>query len=83
MDCKDFAPSALVRHADNDLAVEAAGASQGFVDRLGPVGRRDHHQIGARLKPVHQRQQLRHQPLFGLPVNLVAFGGNRIDFVDE
>ena len=35
------------------------------------------------MQPVHQRQQLRNDALFGLARNLAAFGRDRIDLVDE
>ena len=66
VDAEDLAPAALVGHADHDLAVEAAGAAQRLVDRLGPVGGGDDDEILARLEPVEQGQQLRDQPLLGL-----------------
>ena len=66
VDAEDFAPAILVGHADDDLAVEAAGAAQRLVDRFGPVGRGDDDEVLPRLDPVHQRQQLRDQALLGL-----------------
>ncbi len=79
-----LAPPALVGHADDDLAVEPAGPAQRLIDRLGPVGRGDHHQIGARLHPVHQRQELRDQPLLrSARTHLTALGRDRVDLVDE
>ena len=35
------------------------------------------------VQPVHQRQQLRDQPLFRLAVDMAALGRDRIDLVDE
>ena len=83
VDAEDLAPPALVGHADHDLAVEAAGPAQRLVDRLGPVGRGDDDEVGARLQPVHQRQQLRDEALLGLARHLAALGRDRIDLVDE
>jgi len=79
----DLAPTGLVGHADHDLAVEPAGAAKRLVDRLGAVGSGDDDQILARLDPVHQCQQLCHQPFFGLAADLPALGGDRVDLVDE
>ena len=56
---QNLAPSGLIRHPDDDLAVEPARPTQRFVDRFGPIGRSDYDEILARLDPVHQRQQLR------------------------
>ena len=77
VDAEDLAPAALVGHADDDLAVEAAGPAQRLVERLGPVGGGDDHQILPRLEPVHQRQQLGDQPLLGLAGDLAALGRDR------
>ena len=83
MDAEDFATAALVGHADDDLAVEAAGTAQRLVDRLGPVGGGDDDQILARLQPVHQGEELGDQALFRLAADLPALGGDRIQLVDE
>ena len=83
MDAEDFAAALLVGHTDHDFAVETARAAQCLVDRVGAIGRCDHHQVRARFEPVHQRQQLRHEALFGFARHAVALGGDRIDFVDE
>jgi hypothetical protein len=80
---QDFAPAALVGDADDDLAVEPSRSAERFVEGFGAVGRRDHHQILARLDPVHQRQQLGDQPFLGLALHLAALGGDRVDLVDE
>ena len=66
VDAEDLAAAAFVGHADHDLAVEAAGAAQRLVDRLGPVGRGDDDEILARLQPVEQAQQLGDEALLGL-----------------
>ena len=73
----------LVRNADHDLAVEAAGAAKRLVDRLGAVGGGDDDEVLARLQAVEQRQQLRDQPFLGLAGDLAALGRDRIDLVDE
>jgi hypothetical protein len=83
VDGEDLAPAALVGDADDDLAVEAAGAPQRLVDRLRPVGGGDDDEVLARLQPVEQAQQLRDQPLLGLALDLAALGRDRIDLVDE
>ena len=83
VDAEDLAAAGLVGHADDDLAVEAAGAPQRLVDRLGPVGRGDDDRVLPRLDAVEQGQQLRDQPLLGLAGDLAALGRDRIDLVDE
>ena len=54
-----------------------------LVDGVGAVGRRDHHEIGARLKPVHQREQLGYEALFRLARHAIALGSDRINLIDE
>src|SRR5690606_27682277 len=66
VDAQDLAPPALVGNADDDLAVEAAGAAQRLVDRVGAIGGGDDDDVGAGVQPVHQRQQLGDQALLGL-----------------
>ena len=80
---EDLAPPGLVGHADDDLAVEPAGAAQRLVERFGPVGGGDDDEVLPRFDPVHQRQQLRDQPFLGLAADLAALGRDRVDLVDE
>ena len=83
VDAEDFAPPVLVRHADHDLAIEAARTAQRFVDGVGAVGGGDHDHVGARFQAIHQGQQLGDEALFRLARHAVALGSNRIDLVDE
>ena len=83
MDGEDLAAAALVGDADDDLAVEAAGAAQRLVERLGAVGGGDDDEVLARLEPVEQGQQLGDEALLGLALDLAALGRDRIDLVDE
>ena len=83
VDAQNFAPPAFIRHADHDFTVEPAGPPQRLVQRVRPVGGGDHHDVGARVEPVHQRQQLRDQPLFRLARRAGALGRDRIDLVHE
>lgn len=76
VDAQDLAPAALVGHADDDLAVEAAGAAQRLVDRLRPIGGGDDDDVGALLQPVHQREELGDQPFLRLALHLTALGRN-------
>ena len=43
---------------DGDLAVEAAGAQQGGIEDVGPVGGRDHDDVVLGLEAVHLDEQL-------------------------
>ena len=47
VDAQDFAPAGLVGNADDDLAVEPAGAAKRLVDRFRAVGRGDDHRDSA------------------------------------
>src|SRR5258705_246760 len=78
VDSENLAPPAFVGDADHDLAVEAAGAAQRLVDRLGPVGGGDDDEILARLQAVHQAQQLRDEAFLGLALDLAALGRDRV-----
>jgi len=51
---EDLAAALLVRHADDDLAVEAARPAKRFVDSLGAIGGGDDDEILPGLDPVHQ-----------------------------
>ena len=50
--CEDLHAADLVRPIDQHLAVEAAGAQQRRIEDLGPVGRRQQDQAGARIEAV-------------------------------
>src|SRR3546814_17995087 len=45
-------------------ALPISGPTQRLVDRIGAIGRRDDDEVGARLQPVHQRQELRDEAFF-------------------
>ena len=83
VDAENLAAALLVGNADDDLAVEAAGAAKRLVDRFGPIGGGDDDQILPRLQPVQQAQQLGDEALFRLAGDLAALGSDRIDLVDE
>ena len=83
VDTEDLEAPVLVRHADVDLAVEAAKAAERRVDSVRPVRRADHDDGRALLEAVHERQQLRDDAALDLAVRLVALRRNRVDFVDE
>jgi hypothetical protein len=72
-----------VRHADVDLAIEAAEAAQRGVHRVGPIGRADYDGLRAPLEAVHEGQQLRDDALLHLAVRLLTLGGDGVDLIDE
>ena len=57
-DGKDLSAPRRVGAGDGDLDLEAAGAEEGGVDELWPVGEPDHKDVVQRLDAVHLRQQL-------------------------
>ena len=83
MDGKDLAPPALIRNADDNLAVKAAWTAQSLVNRIGTIGGCDDDQIAARFEAIHQSEELCDQPLFRFARHLVTLGRNRIDFIDK
>ena len=49
-----------------------------LVERFGTIGRGDDHGVLARLDPVHQREQLGDEPLFGFLVQFLAEDSERL-----
>ena len=72
VDGEDLAPRLRIRHADLNLAIEPSGPPQRRVDRVGEVGRADDDHLPPRLESVHQRQQLRHDALLDLALQMLA-----------
>ena len=58
VDAQDLLAAGPVGAVDDDLAVEAAGAQQGRVEDVGPVGGRDQDDVVLRLEPVHLDEEL-------------------------
>ena len=58
VDLEDLRAALAVRAVDGDLAVEAAGAQQGGIEDVGPVGGRDHDDVVLGLEAVHLDQEL-------------------------
>ena len=83
MNAEDLSSAFVVGHANDDLAVEATWAAERLVDRFRPVGGRDDDEVLARLKPVHQAQQLGDDALFRFAGDLATLGRDGIDLVDE
>ena len=70
----------------DDLAVEAAGAQQGGVEDVGPVGGRHHHDALGGLEAVHLGEHLveRLLPLVVAAAEAgAALAADRVDLVDE
>ncbi len=68
------------------MAVEAAGAEQGLVEDLGPVGRRHDDHALARVEAVHLRQKLVQgllPLLMGARHAHAARAADRVELVDE
>src|SRR5690606_28854418 len=83
VDREDFAPAVLVRHADDDLPVEAARPAERLVDRVDPVRRADDDDVLPRLQAVHQGEELRDDPSLDLARDLFALRRDRVELVDE
>ena len=86
MDLEDPFAADHVRIRHDDLTVEAAGAQQGRVEHVGPVGRGDEDDPLVGLEPVHLDEQLV-QRLLTLVVAAAearaAMPADGIDLVDE
>ena len=86
VDAQDFLASAHVGRRDHDPPVETAGAQQGRVQDVGPVGRRDQDHALVRLETVHLDEQLVER-LFAFVVAAAqpgaAMPADRVDLVDE
>ena len=71
---------------DGDLAVEAAGAQEGGIEDVGPVGGRDHDDVVLGLEAVHLHQELVER-LLALVVAAAeagaAMAADRVDLVHE
>src|SRR5213594_3303080 len=83
VDLKDLLPSAPVRDADLDLAIEPTGSAQRRIDCLVPVRRADHDDLAAARKAVHQSEELRDDASLDLTGHLFSFGGDRVELIDE
>jgi hypothetical protein len=81
---KDLLAAAAVRGGHLDLAVQAAGAGDRRVQHVGPVGGRDHDDVGG-VEAVHLGQE-RDQGRLGLDVGylalLAAAARDRVHLVD-
>ena len=83
MDLEHLPAPRDVGDADHDLAIETAGPPERRVQRVGQVGGADHDDLSAPFDAVHQRQQLRDDPLLDFADGLLALRGDRVDLVDE
>ncbi len=83
---EDLLPALDVRQAHIHLPVKPAGAQQGAVQDIGPVGGRDHDDPLVGAKAVHLHQQLV-EGLFPLVVPAAearaALAAHRVDLVDK
>ena len=86
MDLEDLLPAAEVGAVDPDVAVEAARADQGGVERLGPVGGGHDDDAAVDVEPVHRHEEL----IEGLVALVLGAGGpggsdlaDGVDLVDE
>ena len=86
MNLENLVPPFDIGQVDCDLAIEAAGAQQGWVQHIGAVGGGDHDDIGVVVEAVHFGQQLV-QGLLALVVPAAQAGAataaDGVDLVDE
>ena len=86
VDLEDLRAALAVRAVHGDLTVEAAGAQQGGVEDVGPVGGRDHDDVVLGLEAVHLHQELV-QRLLALVVTAAHAGATMaadgVDLVHE
>ena len=86
MDGQDLHPPDFVRPIDQHLPIEPPGAQQRGIEDFRPVGRRQHHDGGGAVEPVHLRQQLvQRLLLLVLPTHRrgAARPSQRVELVDE
>jgi hypothetical protein len=83
VDLKNLQATGRVGNANVDLAIEAAVAAQGRVDRVRPVGGGHDDNVGSGLHAVHEGQQLRDDAALDLAVGLVSLRGDGVDLIDE
>ena len=86
VDLEDLRAALAVRPVDGDLTVEAAGAQQGGIEDVGPVGGRDHDDVVLGLEAVHLHEELVER-LLALVVAAAeagaAMAADRVDLVHE
>ena len=86
VDLEDLRAALAVGPVDGDLAVEAAGAQQGGIEDVGPVGGRDHDDVVLGLEAVHLHEELVER-LLALVVAAAEAGAavaaDRVDLVHE
>ena len=65
-----------VGHADLDLTVKAAGASQGWVEGIASVGSADDHHVVTALHTVHEGQHLGDHAALDFTRHVLTLGAN-------
>ncbi len=84
VDLEDLAPAVAVGDRDGDLAVEPARAAAGAGSRtLGRLVAAMHDHVLPLGQPVHQGQQLGHDPLLDVADDLLALRRDGVDLVEE
>src|SRR5436309_1397045 len=58
MHTQDGLAAVAIWRRDHDLAIEAPGPQQGWVQDVDAIGRGNHDDVGARVETVHFHQQL-------------------------
>merc|ERR1719352_223940 len=83
VDPQDLHPANCVRDSNVNLPVEPAKPSEGWVDRVGPVGRCHHDDMRPLLQTVHESEQLGHNSPLNLTIGLLSLGSDGVELVNE
>ncbi len=83
VDLENLQTRLIIRHANFDFAIEAAGTPQRGIEDFGNVCRADHNDLATRYKAIHQAEQLRHNAFFHFANNFGAFGSDRVNLVNK
>ena len=86
MNLEDVGPALEVGEAELDLAVEPAGAEEGGVEGVGPVGGHEHLDVAARVEAVELVDELEHGALdlvVAAGAVVEAGAAHRVDLVEE
>mmetsp|Transcript_3108 Transcript_3108/g.6848 ORF Transcript_3108/g.6848 Transcript_3108/m.6848 type:complete len:214 (-) Transcript_3108:1261-1902(-) len=80
---KNLMPSILIRDGNFKLAIEPSRPPQRRLNDIGTIRGSNHNNIRIGLQRIHQRQQLRYDPLLRLPLRLITLWRNRIQLIHE
>ena len=79
----DLHAADLIRHADINLAIEAAESAESRIDAVGTVRGADDNNLTTALDTVHEGEQLRDNTLLDLALGLLTVGRDGVDLIDK